>query len=174
MDTAQDVVEICQRLQIVHDLIGRKFFQSFLDAEFQWSQQSASRFMRAAHVFGGVDCLDNFVPSALYVLSTSRVPAAALPEALELARSGAVIKQSIAHQIVLWCRGEFPELRAITAASAALEAALEQSVPCSASPAAPAIARHVAALVLRLARWQTEPGEISPAKAEPIEAKYPP
>src|SRR5258707_14504720 len=44
MQTAEDVVEIGQRLHAVRELLGRSFFQSFLESEFQWSQESASRF----------------------------------------------------------------------------------------------------------------------------------
>jgi hypothetical protein len=158
MESAQDVVEIGQRLQIVRDLIGRKLFQSFLKAEFEWSQGSASKSMRAARVFGDVDCLDSFAPSALYVLSTSRVPAAALPEALELARAGIEIKQSTAHEIVLRCRGESPEVRAIVAARRMFETAVESS-ECVFDAIGPRIMQVVAGLALYLAHWQSEHGQ---------------
>lgn len=99
--TASHIVQIGLRLNSVRRLIGRKHFQAWLAGEFQWSQPSASRFMRAAQYFGSVECLNQFQPGALYVLASKRIPDEARREALDKARSGRTISKSMAEVIVL-------------------------------------------------------------------------
>lgn len=98
--TARNVVQIGIRLQFVRDRIGRENFQPWLRTEFQWSQSVASNYMRAAKTFSETDCIDQFQPSALYLLSRKRCPPAALKEALTRAKHGERITKTLANDLV--------------------------------------------------------------------------
>lgn len=98
--SAVNVVQIGLRLQFVRDRLGRAHFQSWLKAEFAWSQPVASNYMRAARTFGELDCLARFQPGALFVLARRIVPAAARAEAVRFARSGERVTKAAAVAIV--------------------------------------------------------------------------
>lgn len=98
--TAGDVIQVGLRLQMVRKDIGRAHFQDWLRAEFDWSQSAASNYMRAAAVFGQLDCPDQFQPSALYILSRRRVPLEVRREAVRRARSGEFITKAEARRLV--------------------------------------------------------------------------
>ncbi len=100
VNTASNIIQIGLRLQLVRDCIGRSHFQQWLRQEFRWSQSIASNYMRAAAVFGDVDCLDRFQPSALYVLARHKASGAARTEALTRARAGEVITKASAETII--------------------------------------------------------------------------
>ncbi len=100
VSTANNIIQIGLRLQLVRQCMGRQPFQAWLRAEFQWSQSVASNYMRAAAVFANVDCLEHFQPSALYVLARNKASEAARGEALSRARTGELITKSTAEMIV--------------------------------------------------------------------------
>jgi hypothetical protein len=96
---ALHVVQIGLHLQNVRWAIGRENFQSWLRAEFEWSQPVASNFMRAARYFRDCDCLDRLQPSALYILARRKVTDAAREKALSIARRGELITKRLAQEI---------------------------------------------------------------------------
>jgi hypothetical protein len=98
--TAENIVQIGIRLNLVHDRIGRDHFQSWLAAEFQWDRSTASNYMRAAAAFCEVKCLNRFQPGALYELVRKRVPDGARAEAIDRANHGEMISKSEAETIV--------------------------------------------------------------------------
>ena len=99
-NTAEGIVEIGKRLQTVKKTIGIRLFNEWLKEEFLWSQATASNYMRTADKFGNLDCIRNFQPSALTQFVRERVPAKAINEAVELARSGELITKKKAIEIV--------------------------------------------------------------------------
>jgi hypothetical protein len=98
--TAANIVQIGLRLQLVRNRVGRDHFAAWLQAEFRWSRSVASNYMRAAKVFGDIDCLDQFQPSALYVLAREKTPEPARKEALDRARQGEQITKSHAETLL--------------------------------------------------------------------------
>lgn len=96
---ARHVVQIGLHLQNVRWAIGRDNFQSWLRAEFEWSQPVASNFMRAARYFRDCDCLDRLQPSALYILARRKVTDAAREKALSVARRGELVTKRLAQEI---------------------------------------------------------------------------
>jgi hypothetical protein len=100
MRTGADVVAVGLRLDIVHESVGRKLFGAWLAAEFQWKQPAASKFRRSALVFKDADCVDEFQPSALYILSRKKVPREAVLEAVGLVERGGSMTCSLARTIV--------------------------------------------------------------------------
>ncbi len=111
VETATNIIQIGRHLNSVREAIGREHFQAWLVAEFDWSQPTASRYMSAADVFGNVDCVNRFQPSALYVLAKRKVPERARAEALKRARAGEVITQKGALRLIQECSNGVPILR---------------------------------------------------------------
>lgn len=116
--TAVNIVQIGLRLQLVRESLGREYFQEWLRGEFQWSQSVASNYMRAAVAFSGLDCLEHFQPSALYVLARRKVSPEARNDAIRLAREGELITRRRAEDIVQKHSGEIvarsgDEIRAV-------------------------------------------------------------
>jgi hypothetical protein len=97
---AENVLQIGLHLIHVRMMVGRTHFQTWLRAEFQWSQATASNFMRVAKVFQDCDCLRFFQPSALYILAGGQVTSAAREEALDVARNGEMITKCRATEIL--------------------------------------------------------------------------
>lgn len=97
--TTQDIVEIGRKLIYVKDKLKHGQFGEWLAAEFEWSQDSASNFMRVAQQFGDNPIISEFAPSALYLLSAPSTPETAREEALTRAAAGESITYSTAKQI---------------------------------------------------------------------------
>lgn len=72
--TGEQIIEIGKILIQVKVDIPHGQFLPWLDAEFGWSQQSASNFIRVAEHFGKLPNFSNFAPSALYALASNSVP----------------------------------------------------------------------------------------------------
>lgn len=99
--SAQDIIEIGQKLTEVKARLGHGNFGRWLEAEFAWTQQTAQRFMHVGERFKFNNLLDlNFAPSALYLLSAPSTPDEALEEALERAENGERITHSAAKEII--------------------------------------------------------------------------
>ncbi len=97
--TTASMVDIGRRLIQIRQLLGSAF-RVWIDAEFQWCLGTARHYMILAQRFGNLDCLDNFQPSALILLSPKHVPQAAIDEAIACARSGQLITKSSAASLV--------------------------------------------------------------------------
>lgn len=97
--TAQDIIELGQKLIAVKDRIGHGYFLSWLEAEFGWSYPTAARFMQVASSFNESYQIDNFAPSALYEIFAPSTPEAAREEALARAASGEPITNKAAKAI---------------------------------------------------------------------------
>ncbi len=97
--TAQNIIEVGQKLIEVKDTLGHGYFLTWLRAEFGWSYPTAARFMRVANSFKGSYQTDNFAPTALYELASPSTPQAARDEALARAEAGESITGQAAKSI---------------------------------------------------------------------------
>jgi hypothetical protein len=165
--TAEQVVQVGLRLQVVREYVGRKAFGRWVAAEFQWKRAAASKFMCSARLFRDVDCLDGFEPGALYVLSRKKVPPAARAEAIALVRAGTWVTRRIAEEIV----GRYTGLAAATArlieAARAMKKAIEQAGPPFDRRSLAALNRCAATIASALAKPRTgrrRQGEIFPGQ----------
>ena len=99
--TAQDLIDIGQKLTEVKEQLEHGNFMNWLKAEFDWSVSAATRFMRVSEQFKFVNLANlNFAPSALYELAAPSTPEKARTEAISRARSGEKITYSLAKALV--------------------------------------------------------------------------
>ncbi len=99
--TAQDIVEVGQKLAEVKRQLKHGEFRSWLKSEFNWSVSSATKFMQVSEQFKNVNFTHfNFATSALYVLAAPSTPESARQYALEIASQGENITYSLAKLIV--------------------------------------------------------------------------
>ncbi len=99
--TAQDIVEVGQKLATVKRQLKHGEFRSWLKSEFNWSVSSATKFMQVSEQFKNVNFSHfNFATSALYVLAAPSTPETARQYALEIASKGENITYSLAKLIV--------------------------------------------------------------------------
>lgn len=115
--SAQDIIEIGIKLGEVKGRIGHGGFGRWLDAEFQWSQDTAGRFMQVAQRFGQIPQIADFAPTALYLLAAPSTPDEAVEEALERAEGGERITHATAKAIVEVHRPAAPAAAASSQAS---------------------------------------------------------
>ena len=100
--TAQSIIEVGQKLIEVKEKLGYGRFGDWLEAEFDWDERTARRFMSVAERFSNTaDNLSevNFAPSALYVLAAPSTPKAAREEAISRAKAGEPITYTMAKEI---------------------------------------------------------------------------
>ena len=97
---AQAVIEIGERLIDVKERLGHGKFGQWLDAEFQWSADTARNYMNVAERCGQNPKISEFAPSALYLLAAPSTPEDARTEAINLAEQGQKITHAVAKQIV--------------------------------------------------------------------------
>ncbi|GJD22786.1 hypothetical protein RIVM261_077420 [Rivularia sp. IAM M-261] len=99
--SAQDIIDIGQKLAEVKEQLGHGNFRAWLKAEFDWSVRTAARFMQVATQF---ECANlahlNIAISALYLLAEPSTPEKARKQALELAKEGENITHTKAQIIV--------------------------------------------------------------------------
>ncbi len=99
--TAQDILDIGQKLTEVKQQLGHGNFEAWLKAEFEWSEWTARKFIQVARQFKTVNFTDlSVAASALYVLASSSTPENAWEEALERAIKGEAICYTEAKDIV--------------------------------------------------------------------------
>lgn len=103
---AADMILIGMQIRAVRDRLPRGAWMAWVEAEFAWSHQTAVRFVQVADAFAGVQQIDKFDPSGLYVLSMPSTPQAAREHALSLARDGRRITHAVARGILLAHRPE--------------------------------------------------------------------
>lgn len=98
---ASDIIEIGQKLIEVKARLGHGNFGGWLGAEFEWTHQTAIRFMQVGETFKNNNLLNlNVAPSALYLLAAPSTPEGARREAIARAEEGETITYSKAQDIV--------------------------------------------------------------------------
>lgn len=97
---ASDIIEIGQKLIEVRARLGHGFFDGWVKAEFDWTRQTAYRFIHVAERFGDCSNLLQMAPSALYLLAAPSTPEAARIEAIDRAEQGETISHAAAREIV--------------------------------------------------------------------------
>jgi Protein of unknown function (DUF3102) len=99
--TAQDVINIGQKLILVKEELRHGELRGWLKAEFGWSLRTAARFMQVATQFKSANLADlNIAASALYLLAESSTPEGAQEEALDLANRGEHVSYSMVKDII--------------------------------------------------------------------------
>ena len=99
--TAQDIVEIGQKLIEVKKKLGHGLFGAWLHTEFEWTQKTAERFINVAQRFENRQFVDSdMAPSALYLLAAPSAPESACEEALLRAEEGERISYRVAQEII--------------------------------------------------------------------------
>jgi phage N-6-adenine-methyltransferase len=98
---AEDIIQIGQRLIEVKACLSHNTWETWLLAEFDWSDQTARRFIHVARSFGSEkQQIVAFAPSALYLLAAPSTPEEARIEAIDRAEAGEEITYTAAKQIV--------------------------------------------------------------------------
>lgn len=98
--TAQDIIEVGQKLLQVKKKLGHGRFGDWLQAEFQWSISAATRFMQVSEQFQFVNLANlDLAPSALYELAAPSTPPSARDEAVARAKAGEPISYTTAKTI---------------------------------------------------------------------------
>lgn len=90
--TGEAIIEIGRTLLDVRDRIGHGRFRSWLSEEFEWSHDTARRFMQVADRFGDMTQIASFAPSALYALASGSVPDEVREEFIRKAESGETVR----------------------------------------------------------------------------------
>ena len=99
--TAQDIINIGQKLMEVKEQLGHGQFRNWLKVEFDWSVRTAARLMQVATKFKSANLAHlNIAASALYLLAEPSTPNEAQKEALELAKQGENITYAKAKDII--------------------------------------------------------------------------
>lgn len=108
--TAQNILEIGQKLIEVKGWLGHGNFKDWAKAEFDWDIRTAQRFMSVAVAFKS-DNLSffNFAPSALYLLAAPSTPAEVRQKVLDRAKVGEVITYAKAKKAVAGAKTTFQE-----------------------------------------------------------------
>ena len=100
--TAQDIVDIGEKLSEVKQELGHGQFLDWLRTEFDWSESAARKFMQVHRKFKTVNFTHlNIATSAMYLLAADCTSEAARAEAVQRADAGEVITRAKAKEIVL-------------------------------------------------------------------------
>lgn len=97
---AEDIVNIGLKLIEVKAALPHGAFSPWLEAEFEWTDRTAQRFIQVAEQFGENRQIVGFAPSALYLLAAPSTPESARQEALEQAQAGQPVTHKEAAEIV--------------------------------------------------------------------------
>lgn len=97
--TAEDIIEIGQRLISVKEKLGHGCFLDWIEAEFEWSYPTAARFIQVTNYFSKGYQIDKFAPSALYLLAAPSTPETARQDAIALAAAGEQVTYTTAKAI---------------------------------------------------------------------------
>ena len=99
--TAQDIVDIGEKLSEVKQELGHGQFLVWLRTEFDWSESAARKFMQVHRKFKTVNFTHlNIATSAMYLLAANCTSQAARNEAVQRAEAGEVITRALAKEIV--------------------------------------------------------------------------
>jgi len=98
--TAQDIVDIGEKLSEVKQELGHGQFLAWLRTEFDWSESAARKFMQVHRKFKTVNFTHlNIATSAMYLLAADCTSQAAREEAVQRAEAGEVITRAKAKAI---------------------------------------------------------------------------
>jgi hypothetical protein len=99
--TAQDIIDIGQKLITVKKQLGHGQFRVWLKSEFDWSLRTAARYMQVASSFKDTDLANlNIAVSTLYLLAEPSTPIKAQEKVIEVSKQGENISYSKARDIV--------------------------------------------------------------------------
>lgn len=98
--SAQDIIDIGNKLIDVKARLGHGNFGGWLESEFSWSEGTARRFINVALNMRQIDHGDRFEMKALYLLAAPSTPEAARIEAIAHAQAGEFITHKVAQEIV--------------------------------------------------------------------------
>jgi hypothetical protein len=99
--SAQDIIDIGNKLIDVKAMLGHGEFGPWLEGEFGWAERTAQTFMQVAHYFKSANFADLKIgASALYLLAAPSTPEPARIEAIQRAEAGEAITHSTAKAIV--------------------------------------------------------------------------
>ncbi len=99
--TAQDIIDIGEKLSEVKQELGHGQFLDWLRTEFDWSESAARKFMQVYRKFKAVNFTHlNIATSAMYLLAADCTSEAARDEAVQRADAGEVITRAKAKEIV--------------------------------------------------------------------------
>ena len=112
--TTKSILEIGRVLAEVRDVIRRKHFSAWLEAEFSWSAATADKWIRLNKMFGDLDCVDQFRIESLLHLSRKHVNEQAVSEAIDLARSGVRVTVKRANKLVAKYQPDRPATTDVT------------------------------------------------------------
>lgn len=102
--SAENIIIIGKLLTETKLVLGHGKFGKWLEAEFSWTQKQAIRFMNVFAKFDIMSNMDNYAPTALYLLSEPSTPDSALERASVLANDGEYISAKRAKEIISDCR----------------------------------------------------------------------
>ena len=97
--TAQDIIEIGNKLIEVKARLGHGYFGEWLNAEFGWKWKTAQNFMSVADKFVNFTNI-NLAPSVLYLLSAPSVSDETREEAIALVESGNTLTVADTKQLI--------------------------------------------------------------------------
>lgn len=97
---AAAVVKIGLELLAVKDRLEIGTFRAWCQAELPWSRSKIKALMRVARVFGDAKQIDQFAPSALYVLCWPSAPLAARQAAFEIVEQGKIVTHGKAVELI--------------------------------------------------------------------------
>lgn len=98
--TAQDIIDIGEKLSEVKQELGHGQFLDWLRTEFDWSESAARKFMQVHRKFKTVNFTHlNIATSAMYLLAADCTSEAARAEAVQRADAGEVITRAKAKEI---------------------------------------------------------------------------
>ncbi|MGB8702652.1 MAG: DUF3102 domain-containing protein [Thermosynechococcaceae cyanobacterium] len=135
--SAQDIVDIGQRLIEVRDELEYGNFRRWLKSEFSWSASTATKFIQVATQFSCVNFTQlEIAASALYLLARPSIPEEARNEALTRAAKGESITLGTAKEIVLHQNPVIPSptFQPMTPLQKLLDAEPRESLETSRSP----------------------------------------
>lgn len=99
--SAQDIINIGQKLVEVKEQLGHGNFRAWLKTEFDWSLRTAARFMQVSTQFKCANLAHlNIAVSALYFLAKPSIPEEARKQVLEIAKEGEYITYAKAKAII--------------------------------------------------------------------------
>lgn len=97
---AEDIIVIGSELISAKKFLKHGEFGVWLKAEFDWSDETALRYMRVAERFSDIPQIVGFAPSVLYMLASPSVSDEAVEQVIELAADGNRVTLEAAREVI--------------------------------------------------------------------------